>query len=154
MKQSCTIYSKKSNYEDMTAIWKDAAFDKAGLQIYENDLGGISLQTSGNSLELYFKKQLNSGDSFSHLILGTYNYFKNIETTQHQSQKNLLDFILSCEIAIGVSAEPEFSELDERLDIVFAITELLDGAIFNGSEMINKNGKLILNLDGSSEDSI
>jgi len=62
----------------------------------------------------------------------------------------LLDFILSCETAIGIVAEPEFKEDDERLDAIFAIAELMDGYIFNGSEMLDKNGEIVLSAEADS----
>ena len=36
-------------------------------------------------------------------------------------------------------------------DVVFAIAELLDGYIFNGSEMLDKNGEVILSAEDESE---
>jgi hypothetical protein len=88
------------------------------------------------------------------MILGAHNYFRQIETENAGTQKNLADFILGCQSAVGIVAEPEFSGEDERLDIVFEIAERLDGVIFNGADMIDKKGRLILGGDGESETSL
>jgi hypothetical protein len=43
------------------------------------------------------------------------------------------------------------AQAESRLDLVFAIVRRLDAMIFNGSGMIDKDGAMILDSDGSSE---
>lgn len=85
------------------------------------------------------------------MILGTWNFFDNIETKYEKQQKELVNRILSRNSAVGVLADPEFTKTDKRLDFVFSLAELFDGVIFNGSEMIDKKGRLILDQAGNSE---
>ena len=151
MKQSCTIYSQKENYRNISSIWEDLSYDESEIRLEDNESGIVTCKTASGNLELCFKEYKESADEFSHLILGTHNYFNQTETTNEKIKDNLLNFISRCRIAIGVGAEPSFTETDERLDIVFGIAELLDGIIFNGSEMIDKNGQLILDQSGNSE---
>jgi hypothetical protein len=84
-------------------------------------------------------------------FLGAHNYFRIIKTAQVAEQKRLLHIIARVEWAIGVIAEPEYTETDTRLDLVFDIAAHLDAVIFNGSGMIGKDGLMILDADGSSE---
>ena len=70
-----------------------------------------------------------------------------IEVFSSKKKPKLLDSILACQWLVGVVADPEFSEEDERLDIIFAVVELLNWLIFNGSEMISSDGKPILSAE-------
>ena len=151
MKQSCTIYSPRETYHSINSIWDNLSYSEPNVEVSENELGGITLQTETGTLELYFDEYREGGDDFSSLILGTRNYFNVIETTHQEIKDNLLRSITKCKAAIGVGAEPPFTEMDERLDIVFGIAEMLDGIIFNNSEMLDKKGSLILDKTGNSE---
>lgn len=151
MKQSCTIYSRIESYQNITSIWEALSDNNSEVSLRENESGGVILKTISGRLELSLKKYEQSGDDFSHLILGTHNYFNQVETKYEKAKNNLLNSISQSKIAIGVGAEPSFTETDERLDIVFGIAEMLDGVIFNGSEMIDKDGQLILDKSGDSE---
>ena len=131
MKQSCTIYTQTNDYQDIDSIWKDLSYEDSEVKTSKNNFGGIIVQAETGTLELYFDEYREGGDDFSSLILGTRNYFNVIETTHQEIKDNLLRSITKCKAAIGVGAEPPFTEMDERLDIVFGIAEMLDGIIFN-----------------------
>lgn len=146
MSQSCTIYSQKNGFPDVAALLKKT---EAGEFLLENETA--KLKTAAGNLRITLRKSARPGDEFSHLLLGTHNFFNQIETENAETQQNLANFILSCRTAVGIVAEPAFTEEDTRLDLVFEIAELLDGIIFNGSEMLNQRGELILGADGISE---
>ena len=95
MKQSCTIYSSKENYQSINSLWKDLSYSESSVELSENELGGITLQTKTGTLELYFDRYKEGGDEFSGLILGTRNYFNQVETTHQAIKDNLLKFINS-----------------------------------------------------------
>jgi hypothetical protein len=149
MSQSCTIYSRKNEWENIAGILRDAGVENSDNDSESSDNGNI--KNSDGTLRLSLRKSFQAGDDFSRMLLGTHNFFSQVETENTQAQNELLNFILSCETAVGIVAEPEFKEEDKRLDIVFAIAELLDGYIFNGSEMLDKNGELVLSAEGESE---
>ncbi len=59
-------------------------------------------------------------------------------------KKRLASHVESCELVLGVVAEPAF-DADERYhSVVFAIAKALDGVIFNGQEMLDANGVTLL----------
>lgn len=92
------------------------------------------------------------GDSFSKLKLGAFDYFSRI-ATQHQSAKaTALCRIESFETAIGVVLEPDATDQDDwRFDLIFSVAEISEGLIFNGSDLMDWTGRLLLGSDGSSE---
>jgi hypothetical protein len=50
---------------------------------------------------------------------------------------------------IGVVADPEFSENDSRLDILWHIAECMDALIFNGDAILDSQGQRILDHTGN-----
>ncbi len=62
--------------------------------------------------------------------------------TQNKSLQNqLLHKIAATNMVIGIKAIPDFDEPTRQFDLIFAITETLDGMIFNGNEMIGYEGR-------------
>jgi hypothetical protein len=111
----------------------------------------IVISTTEGKIIFNSRQRKRPGDDFSRMILGAHNYFRNIKTRKVKQRQRILDLLGGCEMAIGVVADPEFTETDSRLDLVFAIVRRLDAMIFNGSGMIDKDGAMILDSDGSSE---
>lgn len=146
MSQSCTIYLEKG-YSDILAYLESLEMR----EVSDSEVKTFERNYFEGSLRVSLKKQAYAGDGFSSMILGTWNFFRDVETKHENQQKDLLNRILSCQSAVGVAANPEFTETDKRLDFVFELARLFDGVIFNGSEMIDQKGRLILDQAGNSE---
>jgi hypothetical protein len=59
-------------------------------------------------------------------------------------KKLLTSHAESCELIVGVVAEPAF-DTDERYHtVVFAIAKALDGVVFNGQEILDAHGVTLL----------
>jgi hypothetical protein len=158
MIQNCTIYSSKS-YEEILAYfeslkWRDVSDGVSDMEV--PDKSDIEIKMferyffDETLLRISLKKEFERGDSFSHLILGTWNFFETIETEHEAQKKELTHHILACKTALGIRADPEFTLTDKRLDFVFELMEMFDGIIFNGRAMLDKKGRVILDKDGKS----
>jgi hypothetical protein len=147
MSNSCTIYSSK-DYNEILVYFEDIGFsdvtDSEGVKSFQRHF-------IEGTLRISLKQQIKRGDGFSSLIRGTCNFFDNIETKYEEQKKELTTRILSCKTAIGLVSEPEYVKDDKRADYIYKLAEMFDGIIFNGSEMIDKSGKLILDDEGNSE---
>jgi hypothetical protein len=146
MSQYRTIFSSKIfdeilNYVEKTRLTK----------VKDSDLITFEANYPEGNLQLSIKKQIERGDSFSKLILGTHNFFRMIETRHKKLQEVLLKKISSCDATIGIVADSDFTETDERATFIYKLMEMFDGIMFDGQGMTDKNGKLILDYDGSSE---
>lgn len=146
MSQSCTIYLEKA-YSDVLTYLESLEMR----EIPDAEAKTFERKYFEGSLRVSLKKQVEAGDDFSGMILGTWNLFRDVETKHENRQNDLLNRILSANSAIGIAAHPEFTETDKRLDFVFGLAEMFDGIIFNGSEMLDKQGRLILDQAGNSE---
>lgn len=146
MASSCTIYSSK-DYSEILNYFEEIGFK----EVTDSEVKSFQRHFFEGTLLISLKKQIERGDSFSSLIRGTWNYVENIETKYQEVQKDLANKILACQTAIGLVSEPEYTEDDKRADYIYKLAQMFDGIIFNGSEMIDKNGKLILDDEGNSE---
>jgi hypothetical protein len=146
MSQYRTIFSSKNfdeilNYVEKTRLTK----------VKDSDLMTFEANYPEGNLQLSIKKQIERGDSFSMMILGTWNFLRNIETKYDKQKKELIHLVSECETAIGIVTDSNFTETDERATFIYKLMEMFDGIMFDGQGMIDKNGKLILDHDGSSE---
>ena len=149
MSDACTIYGKKS---DCQAIYDEVAkITQTPIEVSGSKDDWQSLTVTQQSTITFNSMMRNPGDSneFSELILGTFSFFRSINTTDEDRKNALLKDIAECQIAIGVSASPGFSEAEGHYDMIFAVTKDLGGCIFNGCGMIDENGLMLLNSDGS-----
>lgn len=126
---------------------------------------GLSLQVEGpreswslltvtgprGSLRISGMRWERPGDEFSSMTLGMANYFRCAPATNKDLQLRAMRFVHRCEFALGIVAKPEFSEQDGHFDLVFALATALDALIWNGSGLVDTNGRLVLDGDGTSE---
>ncbi len=146
MSQACTIYSPR-DFQEVYDFLESTDI----VEVPDADTVSFEKTYVEGNLKIALKRQIERGDSFSSLLRGTWNYFDTI-STDHTEQKNqLTNRILETNTAIGIVADPEFNDEDERLDLVFKLSELFDGVIFNGSMMLNKDGQVILDSEGNSD---
>jgi hypothetical protein len=147
MADNCTIFCRNGDRIRITGLITE-------LLIHADDLhewDGVPIQTGGSSIKLSRWVRTEAGDPFCRMVLGTHNRFRTVRTDATEAQRRVLDSIADCKSAIGVVAEPEFDMYAGHLDLIFGIARELDGIIFNGSGMIDSDGKMILDLEGNSE---
>jgi hypothetical protein len=78
-------------------------------------------------------------------------HFRGIHTAAESAKERLLTHVGDTKCILGIVADPEF-DADARFDrVVFAIAKAYNGIVFNGCEMLDENGILILDNDGKSE---
>lgn len=147
MSNSCTIYSNR-NYSEILAYFEEIGFTDV---TDSEDVKSFQRYYSEGTLRISLKKRIEQGDSFSKMIGGTWNFVRMIETRNKVQKEELIRRVLDCKTAIGLVSEPEYVEDDKRADYIYKLAEMFDGVIFNGSEMIDKSGKLILDDEGNSD---
>lgn len=151
MSSKCTIFSPKLDFVGVIGFLKKHAAGQLEIKGSETVWEQIILRHGGSKLILnnLFRKE--PGDSFSKLILGTHNFFHNINTFAFTQKEFVLRQVGNCQMALGMVGEPEFEEEAGHFDLIFGLADELDGMIFNGAEMLNSQGKTILSTDGFSE---
>ena len=147
MSNSCTIYSS-TDYNEILAYFEDIGFNDV---TDSENVKSFQRHYSEGTLRISLKKRIEQGDNFSKMIGGTWNFVRMIETKNKIQKEGLIRHILDCKTAIGLVSEPKYVKDDKRADYIYKLAEMFDGVIFNGSEMIDKSGKLILDDEGNSE---
>lgn len=135
MAQSCTIYCKVLNLQKIAQLLQ-AIFPLSTATT------GDSMTVHGRegALRLTQKVFRQRGDEFCRLLLSTCAFVEGISNADAVVKKRLASHVESCELVLGVVAEPRF-DADERYQaIVFAIAQALDGVVFNGQEILDANG--------------
>jgi len=146
MTENCTIYCtgpRPSIKECVRAIFTCTNVAEDG--------ESLVIQGTGGTLRISSKKFEQQGDEFSRLVNTTCVHFEQIETTAQSAKARLIAHVENTECILGVVADPEF-DADERFNqAVFAIAKACDGVVFNGYEVLDQNGILLLDNDGKSE---
>jgi hypothetical protein len=148
MNQYRTIFSHK-NYDEILNYLENLKIT----EVKDSEVKAFNLNYSEGNLQVSVKKRIEQGDDFSQMIGGTWNFFRMIETEHEKVKDELIDFVLDCETAIGIVADSDFTETDERATFIYKLMEIFDGIMFDGQGMVDKKGKVILDYDGSSEQS-
>jgi len=101
---------------------------------------------SVGSLRLTQKIFRERGDDFCRLLLSTCAFVEGMSDADTAVKKRLASHIESCDLVLGVVAQPDFDADKRYHSVVFAIAKALDGVIFNGQEIIDANGLKLLVL--------
>jgi hypothetical protein len=87
---------------------------------------------------------------FTEMINGMYNFYNSIPAKNDNIKNKLLIKITTLNMVIGIGTEKDISQ--EFYSELLNIAKGLDGIIFWGTRnMLDNNGRLILDLDGNSE---
>jgi len=88
--------------------------------------------------------------NWSTQMSGMRGYFSGFPDTDRKPQAMAL--ISSFRFSLGTLFEPDYDpEDDPRLDIVFAVAEVLDGALFTPSSLRDANGRILFGAEGEDE---
>jgi hypothetical protein len=149
----CTIYSPTVNYEAIVSVVRQSFLD-CTIEITDKEKrwSRIIITNQDWTFKLSSTERVEPGDEFSHLILGTLNFFRNVETSSSGNKQRVMKLIRDTHWAIGIVVEPEFKDEAGHFDCIFKITELLGGLIFNGWGMVDENGWMILDKDGKFDE--
>jgi len=139
MAENCTIYCKVLNLDEIARLLRSHF---PSFRPTTDD--SMTAHTSRGILRLTQKVYRERGDDFCRLLLLTCAFVEGMSDADPVVKKRLAFHVESCEVVLGVVAEPTF-DADERFhSVVFAIAKALDGIIFNGQEMLDANGVTIL----------
>lgn len=153
MPQNCTILCPTDGPQQVIGFLRDLLEDSAKIHVTgkESNWSKIKLKKQSASLTLNRQVRVKPGDSFSKLVLGMHNYFSQVKTSAKAIKKDVLERVANLALAIGVVAEPAFVDEARHYDCIFGIADALNAIIWTGCGVINAEGKLLLDGEGSSE---
>lgn len=141
MAENCTIYCKVLGLDEVGRLLHThfPAFNPSS-----GAMGVISVNGNAGCLRLTAKVFRERGDDFCKLLLSTCAFVEGVPNADSSTKSRLASHVESCELALGVVAEPSFDSDERYHAVVFAIANALDGVIFNGQEMLNAKGETLI----------
>jgi hypothetical protein len=94
-------------------------------------------------------KKYYSQPNWSVQLGGMHEYFSKFP--DGPSKERVLNLIPTFGFALGTIHEPDFSDGDERLDIISKVAESLDAVLFLPSSLRDAHGRILLAADGESD---
>ncbi|MEJ8545992.1 DUF4272 domain-containing protein [Brevibacillus borstelensis] len=150
--QQCTLYVSVQDHESVTEAIRSAFRDKT-----------VEVSTDGRTVTVTSKKWFSKStitfntlredldsEAFDQMKRGMYGFFAQIETPHERVQKKLLMQIAALNVAVGIVAS---SGIDgETFQKILEIARSVHGIVFLPTgEMLDKEGKLILDTEGESQ---
>lgn len=143
--QACTIYSPNVIFQE---VWERV--QESGLPFVVDGVvhewSRITISDGDTTLVLSGLKRVGPGDRLSKILLGTINSFERIASAPADRKRLIAVAVAKCQMIVGVRGRPMFT--DAHMDLIFDIAGACEGLIFNGSGMIDPEGRLILNYEG------
>lgn len=148
----CTIYVSIQQCEQVVAAIVEAFQDQLVEVSTDERTVTVTDKKWFSKSKITFNLMCEDDDpeAFLDMKKGMFGYFAQIETTHEQVQKKLLHQITALNVAVGIVAS---KEIDEKMFAsIMAIAEEVYGIIFLPTgDMLDKQGRLILNTSGESE---
>jgi hypothetical protein len=150
---NCTIYANTATPEHLINVIT-AIVDVESLSMELDGENWSAIQHQSESVNFLVRRlnRASTGEQFSNLILTTYQYIENIQSDAVTNKSQLLEKIAGSTVILSIVAEPEFTETAE--DLVFELAKAANGIVFTGDAFFNDEGGLVLDIEGTSEESI
>lgn len=144
MSDACTIYSPVVDFTIVDVLNSTLGSQRLDIRGDRNNWETIIAGGGDVTLTLNSLVRVTPGDRFSKLILSTLNFFRRAKDTAGETKEESLNRVLATNWLIGVVAEPNFSAAHNHYETIFAVAKQLDGMVFNGREMLDSDGTIIL----------
>lgn len=144
MADSCTVYGQHANfYAVYTAISEICdQVQVCGSEAAWKRIIGTRGETKVTLSSLI---QGVPQDKFSRTILGTFSFAYRLSRSDSENHKVLLNRIAATAMIIGIVAEPGLDGF--AADCITAVTNALEGFIFNGQDFMDAEGDVLLGAE-------
>lgn len=144
--QACTLYLPVVGYAEVWTSVKNSglAFNTEGSI---SSWSRIEISDGYALLTLSALPKKAAGDKASKVLMGTINFFQQVSSAPPGRKERIIDSVEKCRMIVGARGVPKFS--DSQMDLIFDIALGVGALIFNGSGMIDGEGRLLLDADGS-----
>lgn len=150
---ACTLVSPTVDYAGIVRTLRAL---RPNLQVVgdENRWSQILIYGNRSTLCINSLESQYPGDQLSQITQGLYQQFHQVRTQGVQNQQHALGVIQSTRMALGVTATPAFSEEDRHFQCLHAVARHLNGLIFTGIALVDGNGRMILNVNGTYQQGV
>ena len=93
---------------------------------------------------LLTSKEFAPNSEFSRIILGLHNYFRGTATDDEAAKAKAVGLLDRCDLMFGVVFEPPADHDDSRRQAVFSVASRLEALIFDGAQLLDPDGQVVL----------
>lgn len=147
---ACTLFSPAANYIEALEVLRGISRDVEVVGP-QDAWQKVVVHGSRSTLTVNALAPQTRADRFSQVVAGMYQHFAAIPTEGPVNQQRVLTGLTAARLALGIVADPEFEEEDGHFHAVFLLARRLGGILFNGYGVVDANGRVLLNGDGSFE---
>jgi len=147
---NCNVFCKLTSYQDVLEYLNSTINDEISFEIIDDsNESGVKYRINylKESIDFHVLIRNKGGDRTSKIILGAYNFFKNITTDLSSNKEFIQQHLMECNSSVGIKCSTEFSDYIYLYIIRFG--KHFEGLIFNGLSMLDEEGELILDIDGT-----
>ena len=149
MPDNCTIYCKDKQPRKVAEVVR-ALFPDCSLEGTDDDWTRMTARGKKGELRLTALVYHENGDEFSRRqgeMACTAESGASMVALNEGERENIVAFLYDTELLLGVVADPEF-DADPRFEkVIFEIAFRCDGLVFNGMELFNALGEVIMHMN-------
>jgi hypothetical protein len=144
MAEYCTLFCRNRREGEALAVLR-SVFDKVVVEGAEDAWTAIRAAGTKGELRLNAMVYRERGDEFTSLLFKTYLFAENQMVAAIEDQREtVLDQLANTELIIGVVAEPSFDADPRYQQVVSLLATTLNALIFNGTELLNAFGEVVM----------
>lgn len=145
-KEVCNVFFEKFTDPQLLTFLRGLCPDK---EIYKEPNGGpIFIKGNGCEIQIFRLRAREDQEKWAKVKAGALSYVRNISTEFEGNKKFLIQHLSFSETSMGFKFLPGIHESNDHQEILLAITEKVSGIIFNGDDMIDCYGEVVLDSSG------
>ncbi len=156
MSINCSLYCLNNNPVEVLDVVRSIAKSEQ-IEVHGDDDNWLAFRFQQDRITLIVDRmnKHKADVGFSELIENTESFVSSIETKNTQVQSELVNHVNKSIQVLAFELDIEdvtFDQVNE--EILFSIAEKTKAVVFTGNEFINREGGLIFDVEGNSEEGI
>lgn len=146
----CNVFCRLENYNEVAKYLESIVSDVVSFEKLNDDssLGEkYRIKYLQETIDFYVIIRKQGGDKVSKIILGAYNFFKQIETDANSNKEFIQQHLSESNSSISIKSSTKYTDFSYKFILQFV--SKFEGLIFNGSGMLDEMGDLVLGDDGA-----
>ena len=150
MKQ-CTLFCRRDDPGGVLALATKQLRATAATEGDPEDWSAAVFDRSLGTVRISRLLRRTPGDRPAKIVMGLANWLERIGKRHPTATPIAVARIFKTTSILGITGTPELSEAAGDFDFIFALAELCDALIWNGSALLTPEGDVLIDEDGRTE---
>lgn len=150
MKQ-CTLFCRRDDPGGVLALATEHLRTPATTEGSPEDWSAALFERSVGTVRVSRLPRRTPGDRPAKIVMGLVNWLERTGTRHPTATPVAVARLFKTTSILGLTGTPELSEAAGDFDFVFALAELADALIWNGSALLTPEGDVLIDEDGRTE---